>query len=342
MGDNSWVTNYFAPALGTFIANVMWVTPIKIMADARAAGDLGNINPIPFNVVVINCMGYTMYSILKQDYFLFFANCFGIIIGFTCCMTAMMLLTKQSPSKFEVGLRNTVESLLVGALGFWLVILLFVGLVLHGGGVSQSLVGTIAVIVSIAYYMAPMSTMARVIRKKDASSLYLPLILVNLVNAILWFVYGLAGINDIYVWLPNALGIALALVQIMLVVVYGGCGKKERDDAEPPVGVTRFSSYWVPKQPLSRLESIARSLSSFFRPASSIRSQPDHALDKGQTRESDTHAEKDDSGASLTETRSPFGDAEVKEDDGSTAEFGIDGTDTAVGNSRPAVSANKV
>jgi uncharacterized protein with PQ loop repeat len=151
---------------------------------------------------------------------------------------------------------------------------LFVGLVLNGGGVSDSLVGTLAVIFSIAYYAAPLSTMARVIRKKDASSLYLPLVLVNLLNAVLWFVYGLAGINDIYVWLPNVIGIVLALLQVGLVIRYGSSSPQKDETtttSKPHPGITRFSSYWVPKEeskPLTRFQSFSRAVSSFFYPSS--------------------------------------------------------------------------
>lgn len=357
MSDNSWATKYLAPALGTFIANVMWVTPIKVMRDARLSGELGNINPIPFNVVVINCFAYTMYSILRQDYFIFFSNCFGIIIGTSCCLTALILLSKESPSKFESGLRTTVEYLFIGTLAFWLLILLFVGLVLDGGGASSSLVGTIAVIVSIAYYAAPLSTMARVVRKKDASSLYLPLVLVNLVNAVLWFIYGLAGINDIYVWLPNALGIALALAQVGLVLWYGGgCvaaqQKSEGEEKGPAVGVTRFSSYWVPKEeekPLTRFQSLSRAVSSFFRPA------PSQDAHMHQQREGVEGDEDDDNpvqphgvgGVSGLTDKGGMGATELKEDTTGDAEvtrrpleFGISGADS-LGSSDPS-TAHKV
>lgn len=275
MSDNNWATKYLAPALGTLLANAMWATPISIMRGARRDRELGNINPIPFNVVFASCIAYMFYSILKQDYFIFFSNIFGILIGVSCITTSLMLLSKETPSKFESSLRDLVEYLFIGTLAFWLIILLFVGLVLEGGGVSDSLVGTIAVIASILYYAAPLSTMARIVRKKDASSLYLPLVLVNLVNAVLWFIYGLAGINDIYVWLPNALGIVLALTQIGLVMWYGGigCAPKKQDEADVQhdpraAGVTRFSSYWVkPKGvPLTRFQSFTRAVSSFFRP----------------------------------------------------------------------------
>ena len=369
MSENTaWVTKYFAPALGTLIANAMWVTPIKVMRDARRNRELGNINPIPFNVVVANCLAYTMYSILKQDYFIFFSNFFGILISVSCILTTLMLLSKETPNKFESSLRDLVEYLFVGTLAFWLVILLFVGLVLNGGGgVSDSLVGTLAVICSIAYYAAPLSTMARVIRKKDASSLYLPLVLVNLVNAVLWFVYGLAGINDIYVWLPNVLGIALALSQVGLVIWYGSSPQKVEDalathgtdcTSKPHPGITRFSSYWVPKEeskPLTRFQSFSRAVSSFFRPASSQQpqGQDNDSSRKDDEEEEEGIAEGDNqiiqlhgsSGGNLSSihketasTTAGLGDVEMKHNDTMeereevvhSVKFGISGTNTSL------------
>jgi hypothetical protein len=54
---------------------------------------------------------------------------------------------------------------------------------LHRGSTSVS---TLAL-----YYTAPLSTLARVVTTRNASSLHWPLCLMNVVNGCLWFAYGL-------------------------------------------------------------------------------------------------------------------------------------------------------
>jgi hypothetical protein len=51
--------------------------------------------------------------------------------------------------------------------------------------------GSTAVAVLGIYYMAPLSSLMQVLRERDSSSIYWPLSLTNLVNAALWFVYGM-------------------------------------------------------------------------------------------------------------------------------------------------------
>jgi hypothetical protein len=44
------------------------------------------------------------------------------------------------------------------------------------------------------YYVAPLTSLVKVCRERDSSSLYWPLCLTNLLNGLLWFVYGLVSV----------------------------------------------------------------------------------------------------------------------------------------------------
>ena len=41
--SSSWATDYFAPAVGTVIANIMWITPVMAVREARKRGTLGEL-----------------------------------------------------------------------------------------------------------------------------------------------------------------------------------------------------------------------------------------------------------------------------------------------------------
>ena len=85
---------------------------------------------------------------------------------------------------------------------------------------NYKVVGLISVIFTVAYYGAPLSTMIKVIRYRNSASLHILMIMVNLINAILWTSYGAFAVNDLNIWLPNALGIALSSGQIILVILF--------------------------------------------------------------------------------------------------------------------------
>ncbi len=85
---------------------------------------------------------------------------------------------------------------------------------------GELLIGSFGVIYAMLYYFAPLSTVMAVIRERDASSLYAPMILVNLTNAMLWTLYGSAGVQDVMIWLPNVFGIFLSIFQLSLCYMY--------------------------------------------------------------------------------------------------------------------------
>lgn len=53
--------------------------------------------------------------------------------------------------------------------------------------------GSTAVAVLGIYYSAPLSSLFKVLRERDSSSIYAPLCLTNLTCAVLWFVYGMVS-----------------------------------------------------------------------------------------------------------------------------------------------------
>lgn len=80
------------------------------------------------------------------------------------------------------------------------VTLVAVAVLLVVGGVNmpgiidrQQLWGCTAVAVLAVYYVAPLTSLLTVMRLRDSSSLYWPLCLTNLINGLLWFVYGLVS-----------------------------------------------------------------------------------------------------------------------------------------------------
>jgi hypothetical protein len=51
-----WVFLYFAPTVGTFLADCVWVSSIKTVRVARANQDLGEVNPLPWGFGIANCV----------------------------------------------------------------------------------------------------------------------------------------------------------------------------------------------------------------------------------------------------------------------------------------------
>ena len=79
--------------------------------------------------------------------------------------------------------------------------------VLHSSGSSQQSIdngpvscrGSAGAVALVCYYTAPLSTLVKVVRTKDSSSLHVPLCIMNFFNMVLWLSYG-AAIHNPFIW----------------------------------------------------------------------------------------------------------------------------------------------
>jgi uncharacterized protein with PQ loop repeat len=74
-------------------------------------------------------------------------------------------------------------------------------------------------VVLFMYYMSPLSTLADVLRHRDSSSLTLPMSVMNVVNGLLWVVYGFVR-GDAFIWVPNGFGVCLGVLQVALCCIF--------------------------------------------------------------------------------------------------------------------------
>lgn len=212
------------PILGLCITTVMWSSPMKVILEIRRTRNLGTTNPLPFVVTILNCIGWVIYSCLRKDIFIFLANISGLSLGifYTLnCMTVLMQNAKPNEELNET--YRTLEGLLIFAAFFWGLIGFLCAMIFNNfiDPVEQmaTLVGYIGSSFAIAYYGAPLSTMANVIMTRDSSSLYLPTTIINILNASLWTAYGFA-VMDINIWGPNCIGVLLSSSQAVLILIF--------------------------------------------------------------------------------------------------------------------------
>jgi solute carrier family 50 protein (sugar transporter) len=171
-----------------------------------------------------NCIIWIIYSTIIKNYFVFCANFMGVILLSSYSLTAIALLSRN-PSEANAKSVMLLEKILILMITIYVFVALIVGIVLSGGddaGVISNLVGTIALVVNIFYYAAPCSTLLRCIRTKNAESMLVPLLCANFTNATLWFFYGLIGLNDPYIYVPNILGMLFATVSLIVKFMFPG------------------------------------------------------------------------------------------------------------------------
>eukprot|EP00591_Stephanopyxis_turris_P017738 CAMPEP_0195538766 /NCGR_PEP_ID=MMETSP0794_2-20130614/49706_1 /TAXON_ID=515487 /ORGANISM="Stephanopyxis turris, Strain CCMP 815" /LENGTH=284 /DNA_ID=CAMNT_0040672773 /DNA_START=362 /DNA_END=1213 /DNA_ORIENTATION=+ len=100
---------------------------------------------------------------------------------------------------------------------FWLLILSIVELFPFSHDGKENIVGIVVNLNLLFFYGAPLSTINTVVTARNSSSIHRRTMILNTSNATFWFVYGCA-ILDPYIFLPNAIGVILGIIQGMLCV----------------------------------------------------------------------------------------------------------------------------
>ena len=177
MGNNiQGVVSIFCPLLGVLICVGMGFAPFPALVEARKKKLLGDINPIPFAMMVNSQIGWTIYGIAKRDYWIFFSSWPPLLMACVLCSTAVHLLEREGHSDHENMIRLRVESIIFASICLWIFLGLITGIVMpiEQRETANTVVGSFCCIGSLVFYAAPLLNMAEIIRTKDSSSLYPP------------------------------------------------------------------------------------------------------------------------------------------------------------------------
>lgn len=158
-----------------------------------------------------------MYGAARKDVYLMCAVGFGIVANAYGSFTALVLLGKEN----QTATQHTMEYILIGGIAMWVFIGYFVGAIADaisadGAALSADLLGSLCSLLAIAYYVSPLSKVLTIIRTKDVSSLYMPMLVMNLFASFLWASYGLFGANDIFLFMCNAFAFVVTVLMVLL------------------------------------------------------------------------------------------------------------------------------
>ena len=171
------------------------------------------------------------------------SNCFPLILGIVLCLTAVHIL-EQSDGKMsgrDQVIRLRVEGILVFCASLWIAVSFVTGFILRDEKFSELrvfFVGLLCDVSTLLFYAAPLVNISEVIKMQDASSLYAPAIAVNLLSSLLWFFYGLMGVNEVVVWVPSAAGILLCVIELFICCYYPSSANditEDSPDSEYPI-----------------------------------------------------------------------------------------------------------
>uniref|UniRef100_H3GDC8 Sugar transporter SWEET1 n=1 Tax=Phytophthora ramorum TaxID=164328 RepID=H3GDC8_PHYRM len=204
---------------------VLLFSPSPDFRRIRAQKSTGEVRILPVLMLGVNCYTWAVYGFLNETYFpVMSINALGAVtsLGFS------VVFYRWSSDRASLHKTGAAVALWV-ALVLLFVVLCRTDVISLAADVQEKVVGYVAVAINVCLYASPLQTMTLVLRTKSAASLPATMCCVNLVNGSLWVLYGILA-DDMFVLSPNALGVALSVVQVALCVKFRHSGRVEAQD----------------------------------------------------------------------------------------------------------------
>eukprot|EP01025_Chloroclados_australasicus_P044787 TRINITY_DN487_c1_g1_i1.p1 TRINITY_DN487_c1_g1~~TRINITY_DN487_c1_g1_i1.p1 ORF type:complete len:282 (-),score=6.68 TRINITY_DN487_c1_g1_i1:1299-2144(-) len=208
-----------APILGVIANTVMFFAPLPAVLQVRALGEIRQLNPLPYPVIVANCVGWLIYSDIIRDPFIFAGNIIGVVLSIFYTFTTIGYASTR--------IRDWMMLMFITFPLVYLVQVFIYAMMKADSELIRIGMGVTCNVMVVIYYAAPLSVFYKVIVARNCSSLSLPLAITNLLNGSMWFVYGWMALHDPYVWVCNGVGSLLSVFALILMIIYPRYSQRE-------------------------------------------------------------------------------------------------------------------
>ncbi|KAG2527478.1 hypothetical protein JM18_003771 [Phytophthora kernoviae] len=212
---------------------VLLFSPFPDFHRIHTEKNTGEVRILPVLMLCVNCFTWAMYGYLSGAYFpVLSINAAGTLTSLAFS-TVFYRWSSDRAALHKMG----------AAILIWMVLVITFAVLCRSdvlsisSDIQEKIVGYLAVILNICLYASPLQTMKLVLSTKSAASLPAMMCCVNLVNGSLWVLYGILA-NDMFVLTPNALGVALSAIQVMLCIKYRSKGDTLGGNVKGDVSVT--------------------------------------------------------------------------------------------------------
>lgn len=194
-------------------ATVVFAAPIPTLRQIAKDASVGSFPLLPYTSMLANCYLWLIYGVLKSESKIWVTNGIGLIMA----IYYFLEFTKYSP-KQAVTLPGSIKS------HKKVVAVVYAGVSIIAITMREAganFIGNVAVFFCIVMFASPLSALKVVIETRSAKSIPLPFTIATIFNCFAWTIVGIYDMNDVNVYLPNALGLSCGVAQLLLKLIYG-------------------------------------------------------------------------------------------------------------------------
>ncbi|PRP84970.1 PAS sensor protein [Planoprotostelium fungivorum] len=231
--------------IATFLSIGLCASPYKSIRDIQTTGTTGTVPWLPLFFNLFNSILASLYGYVSGNSTVLYVNTINI---FTSSYFVFIYYVYSKD-------KNNVLMWLSGGALFVLALLYHISVRVDTES-AQTHIGIISNLFTLCMFAAPLATMGTVIRTRDASSIIKLLAITSFACSVSWLIFGLM-VEDIYIQLPNFVGLILSGLQIGLVYTYGARPLSEK--ALPEYMISSSSNRWG-RQMLSKDKGVRRTV----------------------------------------------------------------------------------
>lgn len=182
----------------------LFLCGIPICFEIMRRNGTTDISGVPFLMGVLGGSFWLRYGLLKMDYTMIIVNVVGVTLFSIYCF---YYFAYTNP-KFWFGIKLFLVASLIGTM-----------IALVELRPNMDYLGLACMTFNIINFGAPLAGLGVVLRKRCCDTVPLPMCIANLLVSSQWFLYGNI-VRDAYIMVPNGIGMALAVLQLSLFVIF--------------------------------------------------------------------------------------------------------------------------
>ncbi|KAK8953966.1 Bidirectional sugar transporter SWEET4 [Platanthera zijinensis] len=209
--------------VGNAIALGLFLSPLPTFIRIWKKKSVEEFSVIPYVATLLNCMLWMVYGlpiVHPNSTLVLTINAAGTAIEL--CYVILYLVFSDGPKRMKALLLFLGDLAIVGTVSA--IVLIF----FHTHERRSLIVGILCVIFCIIMYLAPLTVMfvtlvstvqSSVIKTKSVEYMPLSLSVASFFNGLCWTIYALIRF-DLYITIPNTLGLLFSITQLVLHVLY--------------------------------------------------------------------------------------------------------------------------
>lgn len=200
--------------VGNVIALALFLSPVPTFYRICKKGTVEEFSPVPYLATLLNCMFWVVYGLpLVHPHSTLVLTINGAGLAIELAYVLLFIVYSRGPKKLRVVVILATEIAFVALIG--ILVISFV----HTLAKRSMIIGILCVVFGTMMYVAPLSVMKLVIHTKSVEFMPLFLSLASFFNGLCWTTYALIRF-DLYITIPNGLGVLFSAAQLVLHIIY--------------------------------------------------------------------------------------------------------------------------